>query len=181
MEIIRWSELSDANVKRKQDRIRQIFFETSSRRNFSDAAAKEDFWNKWTSYYFVHEPERILLAIENGEAVGYLTGAADSLSAAPYISKSNPSYEVFADQFKIYPAHLHINFTAGARGKGYGRGLIDTFITDLKKLKVGGVHVVTAPGADNVGFYKRSGFSFTVEREWNSAPLLFMGKSILIA
>jgi GNAT superfamily N-acetyltransferase len=138
----------------------------------------EDFWNKWTSYYFVHEPERILLAVENGEPVGYLTGAADSLAAAPHISKSNPAYAAFADQFKTYPAHLHINFTVRARGKGYGRDLIDAFIGDLKKIKSGGVHIVTAPAADNVGFYQKSGFSFTLERDWNSTPLLFMGKSI---
>ena len=44
---------------------------------------------------------------------------------------------------KVYPAHLHINVDANARGHGLGRGLINTFLHQLKELGVPGVHLET--------------------------------------
>jgi GNAT superfamily N-acetyltransferase len=55
-----------------------------------------------------------------------------------------------------YPAHLHINIDARYRRMGLGRGLMDSYFTELKRHAVSGVHLYC--GAGPVPFYLRLGF-----------------------
>lgn len=178
MNILKWTAVPANERDARQEEFRKIFFETSARREFADAAAKEDFWTKWTAYYFLNQPQYIYVAIEANAIKGYLTGCPDSIKALDDLGAVNPSYGVFADLFARFPAHLHINLTERVRGKGYGRRLIEAFLLDLAEERCSGVHIVTSPSADNVAFYRKLSFNHLDEREWKGTPLLLMGKSL---
>lgn len=58
-----------------------------------------------------------------------------------------------------YPAHLHIDLLPELQGQGWGRRLIEAFVSALRARKVPGLHLVAS--ADNAGalaFYPRVGF-----------------------
>lgn len=59
-----------------------------------------------------------------------------------------------------YPAHLHIDLLARARGRGLGRVLIERLLDDLRGRGVPGVHLGADPANDSaVRFYEHLGFS----------------------
>ncbi len=153
---------------------REIFFVSSSRQQFASDEEKENFFARWTSYYFLHEPQLIFLVVDSKDNVlGYLTGCADSVKAKPILTLANSRYPLFEDQFSRFPAHLHINCSPAARGQGVGSKLISHFVNVLSRP---GVHLVTSPGMRNVQFYQRNGFTYELTRHWNESPLLFMGR-----
>ena len=58
-----------------------------------------------------------------------------------------------------YPAHLHIDLLARARGTGLGRVLIERLLADLRERGVRGVHMGVDPeNANALGFYDHLGF-----------------------
>jgi ribosomal protein S18 acetylase RimI-like enzyme len=58
-----------------------------------------------------------------------------------------------------YPAHLHIDLLARARGTGLGRVLIERLLADLRGRGVRGVHMGVDPeNANALGFYDHLGF-----------------------
>jgi ribosomal protein S18 acetylase RimI-like enzyme len=58
-----------------------------------------------------------------------------------------------------YPAHLHIDLLAHARGRGLGRVLIERLLADLRARGVPGVHLgVDGTNANGIGFYEHLGF-----------------------
>lgn len=178
MEVIQWSELSLPEQALCLPEVREIFFVSSSRQQFSSDQEREAFWQKWTQFYFHHHPEFLFLARRNHQVMGYLTGCPNSDEAATKLVSLHPSYSLFADQFANYPAHLHLNFLPQARGQGGGHLLVNTFVENLRKLKVPGVHIVTSPLAQNVSFYQKERFLFHLERKWHLTPLLFMGRTL---
>lgn len=62
-----------------------------------------------------------------------------------------------------YPAHLHMNVAAGARGSGVGRALLGRYLEDLRARGVPGVHLFCGPGP--LGFYAGAGFRDLDARE----------------
>jgi GNAT superfamily N-acetyltransferase len=56
-----------------------------------------------------------------------------------------------------FPAHLHVNLEASARGSGLGRRLIDRFREDLAAIGVRGVHLTC--GDKPLPFYRKVGFA----------------------
>ncbi|MEP6853738.1 MAG: GNAT family N-acetyltransferase, partial [bacterium] len=59
-----------------------------------------------------------------------------------------------------FPAHLHIDLAASARGAGHGRALIVEFLTALQERGVPGVHLGVDPANTSaVRFYARLGFT----------------------
>jgi ribosomal protein S18 acetylase RimI-like enzyme len=177
--IVTWSKLSPADQARLMPEFREVFFLTSSRKNFASTEEREKFWRGWTEYYFVNEPQHIYVALSpEGFLQGYLTGSQDSRKAQPEIESRIPSYACFADLFGGFPAHLHINCHPNAQRTGLGRHLIETFVRDLRSSSTAGLHIVTSPGEDNVLFYRRLGFTQEVGRNWNGYPLLFMGRKL---
>lgn len=64
-----------------------------------------------------------------------------------------------AELTAAYPAHLHIDLLARARGVGLGRVLIDRLLADLRGRGVPAVHLVADPANHNaVAFYEHLGF-----------------------
>jgi ribosomal protein S18 acetylase RimI-like enzyme len=58
-----------------------------------------------------------------------------------------------------YPAHLHIDLLAHARGRGLGRVLIERLLADLRARGVPGVHLgVDGTNTNGIGFYEHLGF-----------------------
>lgn len=58
-----------------------------------------------------------------------------------------------------YPAHLHIDLLEVARGKGWGRTLVDKQLSQLKENGVTGVHLEMKPRNINAkNFYEHLGF-----------------------
>ena len=66
-----------------------------------------------------------------------------------------------------YPAHLHIDLLPCLQGKGTGRALMNVLFTELKQLKVPGLHLgVSASNNGAVAFYQKLDFSVLEEHEW---------------
>ncbi len=174
------TELSADQAAMATARLREIFFLTSSRQTFADDEEREAFFQKWTSFYFQRAPEQVFFALgaDDQKVLGYLTGYHDSLAAQSALSATNKAYDVFADLFERFPAHLHINLHPLAQGQGLGRLLIEQYVTWLQERRVKGLHLVTSPAADNVLFYRKCGFAFELEKDFKGTPLLFMGRSI---
>lgn len=60
---------------------------------------------------------------------------------------------------RVFPAHLHVDLQARARGTGLGRKLIERLIADLRSRRVSGVHLgVAADNSNAIGFYSHLGF-----------------------
>lgn len=66
-----------------------------------------------------------------------------------------------------YPAHLHIDLLPSLQGYGMGHALMQTFLENLRKLGVKGVHL--GVGGENkraCAFYEREGFSVLKKTDW---------------
>lgn len=159
--------------------IRKIFFETTSRKTFSDDKERNKFFESWTSFYIDHHPNDVLMAFnKNDQLMAYLTGCRDSEKAFEVLSTRAASYSLFQDQFYDYPAHLHINSSPEYQGQGVGGLLIDEYIANLKESKIKGVHIVTSGESRNINFYRRHGFTDEIERDFNGSRLRFMGQRL---
>lgn len=62
-----------------------------------------------------------------------------------------------AEVLDQYPAHLHINLEASARGTGTGRLLVERYAADLASTGVHGIHLYC--GEKPLPFYKKTGFT----------------------
>jgi len=155
-----------------------IFFESSSRTAFTSSQERQNFLERWTGFYLSHYPEDVWLWREaDGSFAGYLTGCRDSAGAAP-LYEAVPGYAVFEDCFRAFPAHLHVNCRNDRRNLGIGARLVERFAADCREDGLAGVHIVTAPTARNVGFYRRAGFTEQVVRDFSGRSLLFMGRRL---
>ena len=64
-----------------------------------------------------------------------------------------------APRLEAYPAHLHVNVAAGARGGGLGARLVERFLDDLRAAGVPGVRAsVRADNKPGLDFFRRLGF-----------------------
>lgn len=148
---------------------------------------------------YVHlEPELAFVLDDDGKAVGYVVGTADTAEfvkryAAEWIPLLGDRYPVppppprTAEQDMValhynpsrmlvagvegYPAHLHIDLLPPYQGKGHGRRLIEQF---TGAAAAPGVHVamVTANVAAR-GFYDRIGFEVLPVPD--PGPLTYLG------
>lgn len=155
--------------------IRDIFFESSSKKTFRDEAEKNDFFYKYLGYYLEHYPELCFVAIDE-KVLGYVVTAPDSHSNALY--SIQPHLRSFENYFNKFPAHLHINCHRDSRGRGVGSKLIAQTENSLKSLEVSGLHIMTAPDAANQNFYKKLGFNFQVIEDFQGSSILLMGKEL---
>ena len=162
------------------EQIKDIFFQSSSVKNFDSEDHKNTFFKRWCGDYITYYPESFYLCFDEGEnskkLLGYLSGCLNSLLALNVLNV--PAQRTFESQFIDYPAHLHINFHPDARGKGLGSVLVNHFCGQLKNSGIKGVHLVTSPDAKNVSFYHRLGFTNEVRQLNGKSALLFMGKII---
>ncbi len=170
------SDLTDPAAA--QAALTEIFFESSSRTEFSSPQDRQNFLERWTSFYLKQYPQDVWFWRElNGEFAGYLTGCRDS-SGATALFESIPGYALFEDCFEEFPAHFHVNCRNERRSSGFGTRLVEHFAALCRADRLAGVHIVTAPTARNVGFYQRIGFTEQVTRSFGTRSLLFMGRRL---
>lgn len=64
------------------------------------------------------------------------------------------------EPLRSYPSHLHIDLLARAQGQGFGRRLLETFLTELRRHGSPGVHLgVGVRNERAIAFYRRIGFA----------------------
>ena len=158
----------------KVKEIQKVFFESSEKKDFVSLIERDQFMHKYLGLYYEMFPDYFYIAEWEGNVVGYICGAPVTMT--PYLLKKQPHLIQFKEESIHFPAHLHINLTEKARGKGLGVELIERFCNELRNLNISGVHIITSPNARNIHFYKKVGFSF-VKENFNK-NLLFMGKEL---
>jgi GNAT superfamily N-acetyltransferase len=137
-----------------------IFFEASSRAVFASPAERAAFRERWLGRYLAGGNDVVLIAeAEKGVVAGYLVGAVEDPAGQDRFADIGYFRTAFRDLCQCYPAHLHINLAAGFRSRGIGVRLIDAFAEAAAEAGAPGMHVVTAKGVRNVGFYMRCGFA----------------------
>ncbi len=143
-------------------------------------AQKKLLFEKYAKPYIEHWPDDVFFAcdLSSKKTLGYLIGCQNSGEAINIFAPLLESYSLFSDLFKKFPAHLHINVHPDHHGRGVGTFLVQEYILDLKKAKVKGVHIITAPEERNVNFYTQNKFTNTAVRQHNGKDLLFMGRSL---
>lgn len=158
--------------------IEEVFFLSSSVRDFPSPRARARFLAQWTGYYRDREPDRIYLSLApTGRIEGYLMGCRDS-RAAKRLYREVASYHLFEDLFDDYPAHFHVNCHPDFRCQGVGARLVDSFLAACADDAIGGVHVVTAADAANAAFYRKCGLDFAITRHWQDKELVFLGRRL---
>lgn len=175
MQIINYSEIELSLEQEIQ--LDEIFFESSSRQSFESIESRDSFKFQWLNSYLLNYPEFCFLALRDDVVIGYIVGAPDTSKHLSIVE--NKSYEVFADQFSRYPAHLHINCHKDSRGSGVGGSLINCFQNKLAKEGISGLFIITSPDARNCFFYKKNGLDNIIDRDFNSIPLRFMSRLAL--
>ncbi len=156
--------------------LREIFFESSTKRDFKDAAEKDAFYHKYLGLYLERFEEFVWVARDQKKILGYMVGSPVTLD--PELYRIQPHLHVFESYLESYPAHLHVNFHSDARGLGLGSKLFSELEKQLQVLKIKGVHIMTGPDSRNKSFYLRLGFSFEVTLSYQGSSILLMGKSL---
>lgn len=159
-----------------------VFWETAYTAQFDSPRERDAFERRYFSYYRELAPELFLIARDaEGATLGYICAVADTRAHRELYALA-AHVPLFDDLYTDYPSHLHINLTARARGRGVGGLLIADLEQRLLAAGSTGLHLVTSPGARNVRFYHRNGFTDAVERELNdqegTVALLFLGKPL---
>jgi GNAT superfamily N-acetyltransferase len=176
IKVQRWVDLPDRAAA--EAAITTIFFETSATQSFADEAAKTAFRERWLGRYLTHDGEHVSVALdEAGRIIGYLVGALDDPARAQRFGDLG-FMQSFAALTALYPAHLHVNLTASARGKRVGEHLVAQFVDDVRAAQVPGVHVVTGRGVRNVGFYNRLGFEERGSLPTANGAMVFLGRAV---
>lgn len=153
--------------------IREIFFQTSTKKDFPSNEAREAFYYKYVGFYLKTFPEFAFVAKES-RILGYVLGA--SHSNLPELEIIQPHLNIFQSEIKDYPAHLHINCLSGFQGKGLGSQLVMRMCDLFSSQKIKGIHIITSVDASNQFFYAKLGFCPIGHKIFNGADLLFMGK-----
>ncbi len=151
------------------EQVREIFFESSSKKEFKNLQEKNQFEWKYLGFYLGHYPAYAWVAIENDKVLGYVLGMP--WTQDPTLYEIQPHLKAFENLYSDFPAHLHINCHSQSRGKGIGKILVKKCLGQMIENNILGLHIMTGPASDNRVFYQKLGFSFV--KELNS--ILFMG------
>lgn len=164
------------------------FFGESAERSFPDPALFADLWVR----PYLEEPGPASLVAEvSGQVVGYVLGAPAPaaygralravvlrrvlprwlggqyprpLAAGPYLLRALRFPSPHAP-WDVYPAHLHLNLLAAARGSGLGRRLLEAHLAALKAAGVSGVQLsTTRENAVALSLYRTCGFEEVAAR-----------------
>lgn len=147
----------------------------------------DSFADMFATWYVDHEPESAWVVDEDGAATGYLLGCSDSSRAADPaavlarhalrrglllrrgtagfvwrgaldVARNLADLRVPVD-LDEFPAHLHIDLLPRARGRGFGRRLVQGWLDRLAEAGIGGVHLGTmAENTGAVAFFATMGF-----------------------
>lgn len=179
VEIRRWDALaSSARRDRLIRELDHIFFSSSARQTFADAAEKAAFRERWLGRYLLHHPQQALVALDpEGRAIGYVIGSLDDPARDPLFADI-AALQHFRALTARYPAQLHINVDADWRGRGVGAELITAFSDMARAAGAPGVHAITARGMRNVGFYLAHGFLERGAAVIEEHEILFLGRDL---
>ncbi len=155
--------------------LREIYFETSARKEFRDEADKEAFFQKYLGIYLSRFPQYLWVARKE-RILGYMVASPVTKDSILY--GLQPHLETFESFFENYPAHLHVNFHQDARGLGLGGKLFSELEKEFQGMGIRGIHIMTGPDSRNKSFYQRLGFNFEVTLDFKGTPILMMGKSL---
>lgn len=155
-----------------RSQVDEIFFESSTKKDFKDAQEKESFNWKYLGFYLAHYPEYAWLVVKENQVLGYIVGMP--FTQDPSLYQIQPHLQNFETDFTHYPAHLHINCHKDSRGQGVGQMLIQRLFAQLKAEGVKGLHILTGPLSDNCRFYRKLGFDSEITRN----SIHFMGISL---
>lgn len=144
----------------------------------AEGPKREEFLKRWLFQYLEKYPEYVFCALEKSALVTEVLGY---ILACPTVQRDfknldQKGLDLWQEFYCEYPAHLHINCAQSARGKGVGSKLLSCLELRLRERGVLGVHLVTAKGARNVGFYERNTYRILSEKELSGIPLLLLGK-----
>jgi len=175
-EILRWVALPDPDaVLPALDR---AFFQSSATQTFSNDAARAAFRWRWLGRYLEQDPSLVHVAVSaGGEAVGYVVGSLDDPARSARFDDIG-YFRTIPHLTARYPAQLHVNLVPEHRGRRLGAALVDAFSADARSAGAPGVHVVTARGMRNVGFYLRNSFEEVGAFDWNGRELVFLGRRL---
>lgn len=155
--------------------LREIYFETSARKDFRDESEREKFFQKYLGHYLENYPDYFWVA-KTDRILGYMAGAPVTETPGFYALQAH--LKTFENFYEKYPAHLHVNFHADARGMGLGSKLFLELEKQFQRMNITGVHIMTGPDSRNKSFYHRLGFNFEVTLDFQGTGILFMGKSL---
>ena len=157
--------------------------------------------------YLAFEPE-LSLVLEDDEGVcGYAFGALDSrafygryerewrprLCAEFPMPRGDPATWTRAETvhswyhrpdyfcpepYEEYPSHLHIDLLERARGRGYGRRMMELVMARLRERGSPGGHLgVSVLNPPALGFYERLGFRELARQGSGADGCIYLGKS----
>ena len=167
------------------------FFGHPVERFMEDRRIQQDFF---VAYYLDHEPEHAWIAEADGGVVGYLTASTGGATAgrkkaftalraasrlATFRYRVGPATRRYAlraaaaaargeypkADARLYPAELHINLCAAARGLGLGRRLLEACLDQMTALGVPGIHLnTTSQNHAALRLYEKLGFELLARR-----------------
>lgn len=150
-------------TKNYLSQVEEIFFESSTKKDFTSQKERDEFQWKYLGYYIQHFPELCWIALEADKVLGYLVCAPETDTQEFYLIQ--PHLLKFKDQYERFPAHLHMNMHFESRGKGVGSLLLKHCFKELKTRRVNGLHILTGKDSKNREFYLKLGLTHAVERE----------------
>ena len=178
MQVRALTALPPADLFTALARIDAIFFEASSVQGFDSPTHRFAFHWLWLGRYLIEEPAEAFVAIEDGAVTGYLVGSL--VDPAPRAAFASLDYfQAFADRTAAFPAHLHVNVAANARGRSVGERLVGAFERHAAVRGAPGVHVVTGAGMRNVGFYERLGYREAARAPRGAGHVVMLAKRLL--
>ncbi|MBI4663745.1 MAG: GNAT family N-acetyltransferase [Verrucomicrobia bacterium] len=160
--------------------------------------------------YLAYEPELSLILEDEQGVCGYALGALDSRTFyARYESEWRPNLcarfpapqgepsqwtrvqQVYhgyhhpdyfcPEPYDAYPSHLHIDLLERARGRGYGRRMLEHVIATLRRRGSPGAHLgVSTLNTPAVGFYTRLGFWELIRIGSGDDGCIYMGKALKV-
>jgi ribosomal protein S18 acetylase RimI-like enzyme len=158
--------------------------------------------------YLAYEPELSLILEDQEGICGYALGAFDSRAFfARYEAEwrpglcarfpeptGDPTQWTRAQQvhswyhrpdyfmpepYDNYPSHLHIDLLERARGRGYGRRMLEEVMSQLRQRGSPGAHLgVSTLNTPAFGFYQRLGFRELIRAGLGNDGCIYMGKSL---
>lgn len=193
--ICRWTDLMGApcmgapdlaGLERRRGLIAgldHVFFTSSARQSFADAAEKAAFRERWLGRYLAHYPDFALVALDGARnAIGYVIGSPNDPVRDPLFADLT-FLSAFSHLTARYPAQLHVNLDEEWRGLGIGAQLVSAFSDLAREAGAPGAHAVTARGMRNVGFYLANGFlergaALQGSTDLDRRELLFLGRDL---